>query len=75
MSKMITLTIDGRKITASEGEKLLWVALENGIYIPNLCAIKENNRLSASCRLCFVEVEGLAAPVTSCTLPVSEGWW
>lgn len=70
---MITITIDGRKITAPEGERLLWVALQNGIYIPNLCAIKENSRPSASCRLCFVEVEGFAAPVTSCTLPVREG--
>lgn len=73
MSEMITLTIDGRKITAPEGEKLLWVALENDIYIPNLCAIKENSKPSASCRLCFVEVEGFKDPVTSCTLPVSEG--
>ena len=39
--KNVSLTIDGKKITARAGEKLLWVALENGIYIPNLCAIKE----------------------------------
>ena len=37
MSKMITITIDGRKITAPEGERLLWVALQNGIYIQPLC--------------------------------------
>lgn len=73
MSKKITLTIDGREIKASEGEKLLWVALENDIYIPSLCAIKEEGRPSASCRLCFVHVEGLPAPVTSCTQPVTEG--
>ena len=35
-----------------KGKKLLWVALENDIYIPNLCAIKEEARPSASCRLC-----------------------
>ncbi|MDO9535796.1 MAG: 2Fe-2S iron-sulfur cluster-binding protein [Bacillota bacterium] len=73
MSKTITLTIDDRKVTAPEGEKLLWVALENDIYIPNLCAIKEEGRPSASCRLCFVHVEGLPAPVTSCTQAVREG--
>lgn len=69
----IKLTIDNQEITATEGEKLLWVALENDIYIPNLCAIKEQERPAASCRLCFVEVEGYSEPVTSCTLPVKEG--
>ena len=27
----------------------------------------------AACRLCFVEVEGMAVPVTACTEPVREG--
>jgi bidirectional [NiFe] hydrogenase diaphorase subunit len=69
----ISLTIDGKKIKAHEGEKILWVALENGIYIPNLCAIYERVQPSASCRLCFVEVEGKNEPVISCTEPVKEG--
>ncbi len=72
MSK-VTLTIDDQEITAREGEKLLWVALENDIYIPHLCAIKELSRPAASCRLCFVEVEGISQPITSCTLPVKDG--
>jgi NADH dehydrogenase/NADH:ubiquinone oxidoreductase subunit G len=73
MNKKITLTIDDRQIIAPEGKKLLWVALENDIYIPNLCAIKEISRPPASCRLCFVEVEGFREPVTACTQPVTEG--
>ena len=40
--KTVTLTIDGKEIRAREGEKVLWVALDNGIYIPNLCAIRES---------------------------------
>ncbi len=71
--KNINLTIDDRPITAREGDILLWVALENNIYIPNLCAIKEKERPSASCRLCFVEIEGFDRPVTSCTQRVKEG--
>ncbi|MBN1176860.1 MAG: (2Fe-2S)-binding protein [Dehalococcoidales bacterium] len=71
--KPVTLTIDGKKITANAGEKLLWVALENDIYIPNLCAIKERPEPHASCRLCFVEIEGMKGPVTACTTDVSEG--
>ena len=73
MGKKITLTIDDRQITALEGEKLLWVALENGIYIPNLCAIKEEVRPAAACRLCFVEIEGFSNPVTACTQAVFAG--
>ena len=71
--KNINLTIDDRPITAREGDILLWVALENNIYIPNLYAIKEKERPSASCRLCFVEIEGYDRPVTSCTQRVKEG--
>ncbi len=71
--KEITLTIDGKKIKANEGKTILWAALENGIYIPNLCAIREKIQPSASCRLCFVEVEGEIEPVTACTEAVREG--
>lgn len=71
--KMVSLTIDDMKITAREGESLLWAALDNGIYIPNLCSLRDKPEPAASCRLCFVEIEGYKSPVTACTEPVSEG--
>jgi len=71
--KEISFTIDGKKIKAGDGETILFAALENGIYIPNLCAIREKLDPPASCRLCFVEVEGWTEPVTACTEPVKEG--
>ena len=71
--KTVSLTIDGKKVTAPEGEKILWAALDNGIYIPNLCAIREAREPFTACRLCFVEVEGMNKPVTACTEPVREG--
>jgi len=71
--KEIILTIDGKSVTAPEGAKILSVALANGIYIPNLCAIQDAIEPPASCRLCFVEVEGNDEPVTACTEPVREG--
>lgn len=70
---MISLTIDGIRIKAPKGEKLLWAALDNGIYIPNLCAIREASFPFGACRLCFVEVEGKPSPVTSCSIDVAEG--
>ncbi len=71
--KKVTMIIDGREIKAGAGEKLLWAALENDIYIPNLCAIKEEQKPFAACRLCFVEIEGHANPVTACTQFVADG--
>jgi len=69
----VSIKIDGKEINAPEGDKLLWVALNNGIYIPNLCAIYEAEEPFAGCRLCFVEVEGKPSPVTACTEPVVDG--
>ena len=73
MSGKVTITIDGREIKTREGEKVLWAALENGIFIPNLCALKEKEHPSGSCRLCYVQVEGRPEPVTACTLAAKEG--
>lgn len=71
--KTISLTIDGKRITAREGEELLWVALDNDIYIPNLCALRDRPEPFAACRLCFVEVQDKEQPVTACTETVAEG--
>jgi len=71
--KTVSLTIDGKKISARKGEKLLWAALDNGIYIPNLCALRDNLESAAACRLCFVEIEGREQPVTACTETVAKG--
>lgn len=71
--KSVSLIIDNKEIMAEEGANLLWTALDNGIYIPNLCAIGEKEEPSASCRLCFVEIEGYQKPVTACTEKVREG--
>lgn len=67
----VTIIIDGQEIMARQGDKVLWAALENGIYIPNLCAIPTVVESPAGCRLCFVEIDG--QPVTSCTETVRDG--
>jgi len=72
-TKIVSLTIDGKEVRAAKNEKILWAALDNDVYIPNLCAIRERNEPFASCRLCFVEVQGREMPVTACTEPVAEG--
>ncbi len=72
-TKTVSLTINDQEIRALDGERILWAALDNGIYIPNLCAIRERSEPFAACRLCFVEIEGEDRPVTACTTPVGEG--
>jgi bidirectional [NiFe] hydrogenase diaphorase subunit len=71
--KQVTLVINGKKVTAPESEKLLWVALDNGIYIPNLCGLRENPEPQTACRLCWVEIDGRNRLVTACTETVTEG--
>jgi len=71
--KKVTLFIDGKEIECSEGETILWVALDNGIYIPHLCAMRERADPYGGCRLCYVEVDGESLPVTACTLKAKEG--
>ena len=70
---MIKLTIDGRQLDVDEQKTLLEVCLEHGIDIPNLCFLKEMENPPASCRLCFVQVEGESKPVSSCRVKPSEG--
>ncbi len=70
---MVSLTIDGKHITAREGENLLWVALDNDIYIPNLCALRDKTEPAAACRLCWVKIRGRERPVTACTETATEG--
>jgi bidirectional [NiFe] hydrogenase diaphorase subunit len=71
--EQITLTIDGTEIKTRTGESLLWAALDNGFYIPNLCAVRQAAPPLSACRLCFVEVEGKSNPVTACTEQVFDG--
>lgn len=69
----VEITIDGQKVRTKEGRKILWAALDAGIYIPHLCACREIQYHPGSCRLCLVEIEGRPGLVTSCTEPVAAG--
>ena len=70
---MIKLKVDNREIEAKEGTNLLEACLEHDIYIPNLCYLNDMKEPPASCRLCFVEMDGEEKPVASCTLKVKAG--
>lgn len=69
---MIKIIVDNRKIQVERGANLLKTCLENEIYIPNLCYMDVLEHPPASCRLCFVEIEGHQQPVPSCQMEVTE---
>lgn len=67
----IMLKIDGLDVKAREGATVLETALENDIYIPNLCYYP-GLKPWGSCRLCMVEnAEGRL--VTACETVVQDG--
>jgi len=70
---MIKFLVDDIQIQVEEGTNLLQACLENEIYVPNLCYLEGKEIPSASCRMCFVEIEGEGRPVPSCTVSVKEG--
>jgi bidirectional [NiFe] hydrogenase diaphorase subunit len=67
-----TLTIDGKEISAFEGATVLQAAEEAGIKIPTLCHMEGIDDVGA-CRLCLVEVAGVAKLLPACTTKVAEG--
>jgi bidirectional [NiFe] hydrogenase diaphorase subunit len=67
-----TLEVDGRMITALEGESIFSAAWDGGIHIPRLCHIGELSDPGA-CRLCLVEIEGQPRLRASCITKAEEG--
>ncbi len=69
---IIKLNIDGRDIETQEGKSVLDAALEAGIYIPHLCHHPDLPAIGA-CRLCIVEIEGVAGLQSSCVTAAQNG--
>jgi len=55
MSKMVTLTIDGIKVTVPEGTLLVDAARQAGIHIPVFC-YHPKLEPAGMCRMCLVEI-------------------
>lgn len=70
--KMVTLTIDGQKVTVPAHYTILEAAKAANIRIPTLCFLKGINEIGA-CRMCIVEIKGAKAFQASCVYPVAEG--
>lgn len=67
-----TLKIDGKDVSAREGQTILQVARENGIDIPTLCYL-EGLGIWGACRLCLVEVAGQRKMMAACATRATDG--
>ena len=72
MTKQITLTIDGQKVTAPLGTTIMQAADSIGLHIPRLCFHKKLSSIGA-CRICVVEVAGMKNFAPSCCTAATEG--
>ena len=74
MSNSIKFTLDGREVTAEEGETIWQVAKREGTRIPHLCYLdKPGYRADGNCRACMVEIEGERVLAASCQRKPAEG--
>ncbi|MCX7641458.1 MAG: 2Fe-2S iron-sulfur cluster-binding protein [Elusimicrobiales bacterium] len=68
----IKLIINGKKVTAKEGETIIEVAQRNSIYIPRYCYHPALS-IAGNCRMCLVEIEKNPKLQIACATQVSEG--
>jgi len=68
----VSLTIDGRQVSAEKGKTVLQAAIEHGIKVPYYC-YHPGLGIDGSCRVCLVKIEKMPKLQTACSTPVGEG--
>jgi len=69
---MVEFSLDGRTVSAPEGELIVHAAARHGVFIPTLC---HDDKLApyGGCRMCVVGVEGAPRPLPACATRVRAG--
>jgi len=68
----VTLTVDGKKLTAPAGSLLIDACKNAGIEVPSFCYYPGLS-LQGACRMCVVKIEKMPKLQTACTTVVTEG--
>ncbi|MGD1024175.1 MAG: NADH-quinone oxidoreductase subunit NuoG [Candidatus Sulfotelmatobacter sp.] len=68
----VTLTVDGKKVTAPAGTLLIEACKTAGIEVPSFCYYPGLS-LCGACRMCMVKIEKMPKLQTACTTVVGEG--
>jgi NADH-quinone oxidoreductase subunit G len=71
-TKMISLTIEGRKVEVPEGTSILEAAKVAGVLIPHYC-YHPGLPVAGVCRMCLVDVEKAPKLMPSCATAAAEG--
>ncbi len=66
------VTINGAKVTTSQGRLLIDLAEEIGVFVPRFC-YHPGMQSVAVCRMCLVKVEGMPKLQPACATPVADG--
>jgi predicted molibdopterin-dependent oxidoreductase YjgC len=69
---MVEFTLDGRSVSAPEGELLVHAFARHGVFVPTLC---HDDHLDpyGGCRMCVVGVDGAPRPLPACATRVQAG--
>ena len=74
MTRSIRFTLDGKEVTAREGQTIWEVSKGEGFEIPHLChKDSPRYRSDGNCRACMVEIEGERVLAASCIRTPTEG--
>tara|TARA_B110000305_G_scaffold118897_1_gene133504 strand:- start:189 stop:2432 length:2244 start_codon:yes stop_codon:yes gene_type:complete len=68
----VEFEIDGKLVTANQGDSIISIADREGIDVPRFCYHKKLS-VAANCRMCLVDVEGVPKAQPACSTPVASG--
>jgi len=68
----VSITVDGKKITAPAGTLLIEACKAVGIEVPSFCYYP-GLALQAACRMCLVRIDKMPKLQTACTMTITDG--
>lgn len=68
----VTITVDGKKVTAPAGTLLIEACKSAGIEVPAFCYYPGLS-VQGACRMCLVHIEKMPKLQTACTIPIADG--
>jgi predicted molibdopterin-dependent oxidoreductase YjgC len=72
VTEVVEFRLDGKTVSAPEGELLVHALARHGTFVPTLCHDAKLDPYGG-CRVCVVELEGAPRPVPACATRVSAG--
>jgi NADH-quinone oxidoreductase chain G len=70
--KLVSIAVDGKKVSAPAGTLLIEACKTVGIEVPSFCYYP-NLSLQGACRMCLVRIEKVPKLQTACTTGITEG--